>query len=102
MKTEQKTFTYFGTAEEELKTHYNNHVPSTQHEKKHKTELSKKIWDLKRKEKHCVILWEIAKKRFHMMVDKLSVIFGFCLTEKLFIITENDEFLLNKKIKEMN
>ena len=37
MKTEQKTFTYFGTAEEELKTHYNNHVPSTQHEKKHKT-----------------------------------------------------------------
>ena len=96
VKTEEKTFTYFGTAEGEFKTRYNNHVSSFQHEKnKNKTELSKKIWDLKRKEKNFEISWEIAKKTFPYDGGQSKC--DLCLTEKLLIITKNDEFLLNKR-----
>ena len=96
VKTEQNTFIYFGTAEGEFKTRFNNHSTSFKHEKnQHKTELSKKIWELKNSKEEYKISWEIAKKAFQYDGGRTRC--DLCLTEKLLIITNQNEFLLNKR-----
>ena len=75
----------FGLCETSFKKRYSNHTKSFRLKKYSKeTELSKYVWELKRKNKTTIIKWRIlrkihAKPRFNFC--------KMCLMEKLYIIT---------------
>ena len=96
VKTGGQTYSYYGTSEGEFKTRHTNHTSSFRHEsKKNSTELSKKIWEIKESGKEYSLTWEIAKKAFPYQGGRTKC--DLCLTEKLLIVTNQSEFLLNKR-----
>ena len=80
----------------EFKKRFNNHQTSFRHEAyRNRTELSKKVWELKDNDKAFTISWKMAKKAFpHRGIGDHC---DLCCTEKLLIIENKSEHLLNKK-----
>ena len=89
------TKVYFGLAGGTFKERFRNHTKSFRNEKyQNETELSKHIWDLKKKGEHYNLKWEIMKKSNLAM--RRSGICNLCLEEKL-IITIHKENSLNRR-----
>ena len=86
--------TYFGLAGGTFKDRYRNHVKSLRHEKyKNETQLSKYIWELKRRNALYTLTWEIEKKS-NLQIRK-SGLCNLCLEEKYTII--RNKGALNKR-----
>jgi hypothetical protein len=90
------TKAYIGLTELTFKKRYYNHVQSFKKEaKKHSTELSRYVWQLKKKKKPHTISWSIVTKaRPYSNGSKRC---DLCLTEKLAIINADKQNLLNKR-----
>ena len=83
--TEQNYRIYYGTAEGEFKTRYNNHTNSFRHRKNiNETELSKYIWQLNDKNIDFNLKWEIDAFTFPYKCGTRRC--DLCLNEKLSII----------------
>ena len=88
--------TYIGLTENSFKTRFANHKPSfTNPSKKHSTELSKHVWQLKDTKTDFKILWKILKQ--DTPYNTASNRFNLCLWEKYFIICRPDLGTLNKR-----
>ena len=95
----QKFFPYFliliqyiGT----FKERYRNHIKSFTHKKySNETELSKHIWHLKQNKTDFTIKWSIIKKSISYTGGSKRC--NLCLEEKLNILKEKDNCLLNKR-----
>ena len=78
------TQTYIGVTANDFKARYRNNLKSLRKEKyKHETELSKHVWNLKRKQWQFSIRWAIVKQIPASRNGKLNCI--LCLEEKLMI-----------------
>lgn len=87
---------YYGITEGTFKQRYANHLTSFRHERhSNATELSKHIWGLKEKDTDYEISWTICKRV--PAYSSASRSCQLCLTEKLYIITADRRFLLNKR-----
>ena len=85
---------YIGISGGPLKQRFNNHTKSFKHEKYEKeTELSKYVWDLKRRGISFGIEWEIVNKS--NTSQRKSGQCNLCMEEKLAILHTKDT--LNKK-----
>ena len=89
---------YFGIAETEFKTRYNNHTKSFRNRIYEKdTELSKYVWSLKDQNKTFDIKWSIFKKSSGYNPATKSC--NLCLLEKLVICNFKDkDRLINKRL----
>ena len=75
---------------------YRNHIKSFTHEKySNETELSKHIWHLKQNKTDFTIKWSITKKSISYTGGSKRC--NLCLEEKLNILKEKDNCLLNKR-----
>ena len=94
--TPNVTFPYIGITKPEFKKRFHNHQTSFRHEEyRSSTELSKKVWELKDNNQDFTISWKVIKKAFpHRGVGEHC---DLCLTEKLLIIENKSENLLNKR-----
>ena len=93
--TETTTETYVGLASN-FKERYRNHQTSFRHRsKRHETELSKYIWDLKDRQKSFHVNWRIL--RTCQPYSNVSKKCNLCLQEKYFIIFRKDLSSLNKR-----
>ena len=87
-----ETRTYIGNTGGTFKERHRNHTKSFRHQKyENETELSKYIWELKKKNVEHVIKWDIMKKS--NTFKRKSGICNLCLEEKLLIITNKDNSL---------
>ena len=94
--TEQNYRIYYGTAEGEFKTRYNNHTNSFRHPKNiNETELSKYIWQLNDKNIDFNLKWKIGAftSPYKCGIRRCDL----CLTEKLSIIRADPLIILNKR-----
>ena len=91
-----KPVKYIGVTADDFKTRFRNHVKSLAHKKYSKeTELSKHVWELKAVKKPFTIKWSLLKK---VPVYKAgSRRCNLCLEEKLTIMKNKDNALLNKR-----
>ena len=79
-----------------FKERYRNHIKSFTHKKySNETELSKHIWHLKQNKTDFTIKWSIIKK--FISYTGRSKRCNLCLEEKLNILKEKDNCLLNKR-----
>lgn len=88
--------TYVGLTENTFKTRYNNHTASFRNpNKKHSTELSKLIWELKDKGTNYNITWKTIKrtKSYNPASNKCDL----CLWEKYFLIREPKSSTINSR-----
>merc|ERR1712105_189355 len=87
---------YIGLTELPFKTRFYNHTQSFKKKKhRHDTELSRYIWQLKKKKKRYSIKWSIVTKaRAYSNETKKC---DLCLTEKLQIIKADKRNLLNSR-----
>ena len=96
VKTDNNLKIYFGLTEREFKTRFNNHKMSFKNNDYAKsTELSKYIWNLKDRDEHFEIKWNIAAqaKSFRPGARRCNL----CLMEKLLISEGKRRHLLNKR-----
>ena len=92
----EPTKIYYGLTEPDFKTRYYNHKTSFKHaHKRHATELSKYMWDLKDKGMRGEIKWEIAKRSTPYKCGTRRC--DLCLSEKLLIALADPSSLLNKR-----
>ena len=84
------------TTSSTFKERYRNHIKSFTHKKySNETELSKHIWHLKQNKTDFTMKWSIIKKSIsHTGGSKRC---NLCLEEKLNILKEKDNCLLNKR-----
>ena len=88
--------TYVGLTENSFKTRFANHKASfSTPSKKHSTELSKHIWQLKSTETDFKVSWKILKQA--TSYNPASNRFILCLWEKYFILCRPDLGTLNKR-----
>ena len=87
---------YIGLSGGPFKSRFHNHTKSFRHEKYEKeTELSKYIWQLKRKQINYTIKWEIMKRsNTH---KRKSGQCNLCIEEKFAILRTKEKSLINKK-----
>ena len=86
---------YIGMTSSTFKERYRNHIKSFTHKKySNKTELWKHIWHLKQNKTDFTIKWSIKKSISYMGESKRC---NLCLEEKLNILKEKDNCLLNKR-----
>ena len=86
---------YIGMTSSTFKERYRNHIKSFTHKKySNETELSKHIWHLKQNKTDFTIKWSIIKKSISYTGSKRC---NLCLEEKLNILKEKDNCLLNKR-----
>ena len=79
-----------------FKERYRNHIKSFTHKKySNETELSKHIWHLKQNKTDFTIKWSIIKKSISYTGGSKRC--NLCLEEKLNILKEKDNCLLNKR-----
>ena len=79
-----------------FKERYRNHIKSFTHKKySNETELSKHIWNLKQNKTDFTIKWSIIKKSISYTGGSKRC--NLCLEEKLNILKEKDNCLLNKR-----
>ena len=94
--TEQNYRIYYGTAEGEFKTRYNNHKYSFRDRKNiNERELSKYIWQLNDKNIDFNLKWEIGAFTSPYKCGTRRC--DLCLTEKLSIIRAHPLIILNKR-----
>ena len=92
----EPTKIYYGLTEDTFKKRYYNHKHSFMHaDKKHATELSKHMWDLRDRRMEGKIKWEIAKRSTPYRCGTRRC--DLCLSEKLLIASANPSKLLNKR-----
>ena len=85
---------YIGMTSRTFKERYRNHIKSFTHKKySNETELSKHIWHLKQNKTDSTIKWSIKKIYFLHGRKRCNL----CLEEKLNILKEKDNRLLNKR-----
>ena len=88
--------TYVGLTENSFKTRYYNHKTSfTLYEKRNSTELSKYVWQLKRRGIEFHIKWQTLKRA--KPYSPASNRCNLCLWEKYFIICKPELATLNKR-----
>ena len=92
----QDTKHYIGMTSNTFKEWYRNHIKSFRHKKySNETELSKHVGHLKQNKADFTIKWSIIKKSiFYTGGSKRC---NLCLEEKLSILKEKDNCLLNKR-----
>ena len=94
--TAENSETYVGLTVTEFKTRRQNHQMSFTHEsKRHNTELSKHIWQLKDQKKDFKISWKILTKA--KSYTNLSKRCNLSSTEKFYILFKPDMATLNKR-----
>ena len=87
---------YIGMTSSTFKERYRNHIKSFTHKKySNETELSKHIWHLKQNKTDFTIKWSIIKKSISYTGGSKRC--NLCLEEKLHILKEKDNCLLNKR-----
>ena len=87
---------YIGLTEPPFKQRYANHLTSIRHEKyENSTELSKYVWELKRRQEDFSVKWRICNRA--RPYNNQSKRCDLCLTEKLRIMTSDKSTNLNKK-----
>ena len=87
---------YIGMTSSTFKERYRNHIKSFTHKKySNETELSKHIWHLKLNKTDFTIKWSIIKKSISYTGGSKRC--NLCLEEKLNILKEKDNCLLNKR-----
>ena len=87
-----QTRTYIGNTGGPFKERFRNHTKSFKHQKyENETELSKYVWDLKKKNMDHYIKWEILKKS--NTYRRKSGNCNLCMEEKLAIITSKENIL---------
>ena len=92
----QDTKHYIGMSSNTFKERYRNHIKSFTHKKySNKTEHSKHVWHLKQKKTDFTIKCSIIKKSISYTGG--SKICNLCLEEKISILKEKNNFLLNKR-----
>ena len=92
---------YFGLTEPAFKFRYNNHISSfNNREKRTSTSLAKHVWDIKDKNMHYDIDWEII--RYAAPRKSGSRTCDLCLSEKVLILQGDTEFMLNKRSEILN
>ena len=93
---ERKVETYVGLTENTFKIRYTNHKASFTHRsKRHSTELSNYIWQLKDRGEDYTIKWKIMRKA--NAYNTLNNICGLCLAEKYYIIYHPNISTLNER-----
>ena len=91
-----RTKHYIGMTSSTFKERYRNHIKSFTHKKySNETELSKHIWHLKQNKTDFTIKWSIMKKSISYTGGSKRC--NLCLEEKLNILKEKDNCLLNKR-----
>ena len=89
---DNQTRSYIGSTGGTFKSRYRNHTKSFRHQKyENETELSKHIWDLKKKNIDHEIRWDIIKQS--NTYKRKSGNCNLCLDEKLEIITNKNNNL---------
>ena len=92
----QATVTTVGLTKNSFKKKYTNHKASFSHpNKRHSTELSKHVWNLKDNNIDYTITWKILKQA--APYNPASNRCNLCLWEKYFIICQPDLASLNKR-----
>ena len=87
---------YIGMTPSTFKERYRNQIKSFRHKKySNETELSKHIWYLKQNKTDFTIKWSIIKKSISYTGGSKRC--NLCLEEKLNILKEKDNCLLNKR-----
>ena len=87
---------YIGMTANNFKQRYNNHLKSFRNEKyANETELSKHIWDLKRKNIPFSLTWSVLKRAATYSAGRKRC--NLCLEEKLMILKADKRNLLNKR-----
>ena len=87
---------YIGMTSSTFKERYRNHIKSFTHKKySNETELSKHIWHLKQNKTDFTIKWSTIKKSISYTGGSKRC--NLCLEEKLNILKEKDNCLLNKR-----
>ena len=87
---------YIGLTERTFKERYTSHMSNFRLERyAGSTELSKYVWDLKKKGKNYEIKWEVPRRV--PAYSSTSKRCQLCTTEKLCIATANQKTLLNKR-----
>ena len=91
-----ETKVYIGLSGGPFKDRFRNHTKSFKHERYEKdTELSKYIWNLKRKQCDFNIRWEILKKSNTHQRESGQC--NLCVEEKFAILHMKEDNLINKK-----
>ena len=94
--TDGTEFSYIGLTEGTFKKRFYGHVNSFKHENyESSTELSKKVWELKRKNIKYKISWRIIDKTHPYKGG--GAVCNLCLTEKYHILTSKLTNLLNSR-----
>ncbi len=91
---ENKIMKYYGSTEREFKKRYYAHKSSIKNKPSNHTTLSSYIWKLKDKNIPFEVKWSI-KSRGHASSGGRAC--DLCLTEKLVILTEDQNTMLNKR-----
>ena len=92
----QDTRHYIGMTSNTFKERYRNHIKSFAHKKySNETELSKHVWHLKQKKTDFTIKWSIIKKSISYTGGSKRC--NLCLEEKISILKEKNNCLLNKR-----
>ena len=92
---------YFGTAETDFKTRFNNHTKSfNHHQYENDTELSKEFWTIKRNEFRPKVSWRILRRCPPYNLNQRKCF--LCLNEKLEIASYKGKNLLNKRSELIN
>ena len=87
---------YIGMTSSTFKERYRNHIKPFTHKKySNEKELSKHIWHLKQNKTDFTIKWSIIKKSISYTGGSKRC--NLCLEEKLNILKEKDNCLLNKR-----
>ena len=95
-ESETNTKLYIGLTENPFKLRYANHLQSIRNDQyENSTELSKHIWQLKRKNENYKIKWSI-RHRAQAYTNKTKRC-QLCLTEKLSIMSSDKSNLLNRR-----
>ena len=105
MKGENKTYKYFGITSNKFTVRFRNHKHTFNNINLEKsTELSKFVWELKRKEKEFEIHWEILRQaqaykpgnKFCNLCTSEAILIGFP-AEDINLINSRDEIVSNCK-----
>jgi len=92
---EGTVMSYYSLTENEFKSRCSNHKSSFRYRNRNQTTLSSYIWKLKDRKIPCVVNWSI-KARDHPFSSGGRAC-DLCLTEKLVILTADQNSMLNKR-----
>ena len=95
-ETQKDNKLYIGLTEHTFKQRYANHLQTFKQEKyENSTELSKYIWQLKKKRQNFNIIWSIQDRA--QAYSNKNKRCNLCITEKLSIACADKTSLLNKR-----